>query len=229
MKWIIIWITIKADAALIKGIREEIRIPTAIRKIISPFWLFWYVFWLLWCVSACLPICCRIIPVRLRMISLLIWWIMMKWNPLHFSLITWLSCRRSRWILIRKSVITPIWQKMRLPLPNVWKEPVLFLNLSRRMLSENLWQWCLAYFYRLCFCLCFLCSLCAAWTKAAVVWWALGKAAPRRMYRKRPESHLRMLPDRMRPRNPCRRLWNFFTIQANTWKLVLNCRRAPCL
>ncbi len=46
---------------------------------------------------------------------------------------------------------------------------------------------------------------------------------------KRPESHLRMLPDRMKPRNPCRRLWNFFTIQANTWKLVLNCRRAPCL
>ena len=30
--------------------------------------------------------------------------------------------------------------EMRLPLPNVWKEPVLFLNLSRRMLSENLWQ-----------------------------------------------------------------------------------------
>ena len=27
----------------------------------------------LWCVSACLPICCRIIPVRLRMISLLTW------------------------------------------------------------------------------------------------------------------------------------------------------------
>ena len=33
MKWIIIWTTIKADAALIKGIQEEIRIPTAIRKI----------------------------------------------------------------------------------------------------------------------------------------------------------------------------------------------------
>ena len=31
---------IKADAALIKGIQEEIKIPTAIRKIISPFWLF---------------------------------------------------------------------------------------------------------------------------------------------------------------------------------------------
>jgi hypothetical protein len=40
MKWIIIWTTIKADAALIKGIQEEIRILTAIRKIISPFWLF---------------------------------------------------------------------------------------------------------------------------------------------------------------------------------------------
>ena len=30
----------QADAALIKGIQEEIRILTAIRKIISPFWLF---------------------------------------------------------------------------------------------------------------------------------------------------------------------------------------------
>ena len=26
--------------------------PTAIRKIISRFWPFWYAFWLLWCVSA---------------------------------------------------------------------------------------------------------------------------------------------------------------------------------
>ena len=41
--------------------------------------------------------------------------------------------------IVPKKQVNP-YQEMRLPLPNVWKEPVLFLNLSRRMLSENLWQ-----------------------------------------------------------------------------------------